>query len=109
MNDDPDSMTEKPAAFWGRQSDIVKETLFGTSWLLTWSWFPHSMQSMYSLWVDYNDRSFFRPDSSSFRRQVLFCWSCDMWASEIGYCFLGRAWVEWSDSDQVDIVSKNEG
>ena len=33
--DDPDSMTEKPAAFRGRQSDFVKETLFGKGCLLT--------------------------------------------------------------------------
>ena len=58
------------------------------------------MQSMYSLWVDYNDRSFFRPDSSSFRRQVLFCWSCGHLKSDIaflaGHGLSGQTQTRWT-------------
>ena len=61
MIDDPDSMTEKPAAFGGRQSDFVKETLFGKGWLLTWRWIPHSIVHaihVFDGWI-YHDLPFF--------------------------------------------------
>ena len=77
MIDDPDSMTEKPDAFGGRQSDFVKETLFGKGWLLTWRWIPHSIVHaihVFDGWI-YHDLPFFWPDSNCFRRQVLFRWS----------------------------------
>ena len=115
MIDDPDSMTEKPDAFGGRQSDFVKETLFGKGWLLTWRWIPHSIVHaihVFDGWI-YHDLPFFWPDSNCFRRQVLFRWSFGHLKSDVAFLAHFGAWVSiWqlggtlfmcSDSDQVSL------